>query len=209
MAIGDVVRASMVGAIQGSPVVNQLYWQVGQDPSADKYPRNLELANELATRWIDNLLPILSQDYGFVGCTVSDVHPGTGPLAQSTINTDPTLGAVLVDAASNVGSVVVSLISDGVGPAGRGRLFLSGIPQDSCDAGKVIQSFASALDTEIQDILSNITLTLAGDTFVPVVWSEKFTIAKQTTSWIVRPNLGTQRRRRSRQNLYASGESPQ
>lgn len=193
MASGDIYRLAVVGkGPQNQELVNTFHYQEGAfgvfvDPGA-----------ALVQSFEDNteafFVGPLSTQCSVVAYSVRGITVPT--YGYDKILETPVPGGSSGQTVAPMNSVVISWRTGLIGRSYRGRSYLWPITESQTDAGVV----SSAILTDVGvlvDKLMFLPATLFGPAFNLVLWSPTRSDFNLITSGIVRPDLCTQRRRKS------------
>lgn len=196
MAIGDVFKLSIVSTFTGNDqIVNNLHYKqlaVPTDPPAQA------LADLFLAEAMPAYLNLLSTRITVQLLEVRQVLGGEGSY-DLTVDDNGNLSSD--DIVPLTSAPIISWRTGLIGRAHRGRTFLPAIPEGNQDAGNLDTSYktlmgsfaasARVLDDGTDEIfqLCIFSTELDGAPRVPPVGT-------LVTSWIIRDNMGSQRRRR-------------
>jgi len=160
---------------------------------------DLEDIADLFGTWLSsNLLPELYDTMAFNSVKVTDLSDQFAPVFVGT-NGLPASGSVTGASVTNQVAAIVSFKTAQRGRSFRGRNYVGGLP---AAALLTTSSLTSTFISAIQDDYDELSLALGAAGYDHVVLSRYENLVRRTTgvatrvdSYIVRPVLGTQRRR--------------
>ena len=190
MPSGDVYSASSRFSIKGEKTVNVLHFsQTSADGSG---PVNQELADAILQDIWPSYKALLSNDCTLQNISVYKIAPAVG---GSILVNVAEAGGVAVDTIPPNACVVATLYTDHFTGRGRGRIFMSGIPDSHVDGGRIVNASAALYVTFLNTLKAPIAFG-SGVSFVPSVWSTKGAIARPITAHALRAALHNLRSRR-------------
>lgn len=190
MAINDVYQTTIRMNVKGQKIVNVLHFE--QTAGDGAIPVNHELCLAIEEDLIPGYQACCSNDLSFEAITAHKISPAVGgtyvrPLAVS--------GTVAEDTLPPNASVVATLYSANLTRQGRGRIFLSGIPDTFASKGRVENADAATYVTFLDLLLAPIQFA-AGPTFRCGIWSTVGLAFHDYTSHQLRAAINTLRSRR-------------
>jgi len=155
MAFQPVEATALIELVQrldGQTIENTLYFRRATDYDAAGLE---ELAGTMASWWIDQLSPTLTNKVSLVEVKATALHDQTGP--QFIFNTGlPAAGLINANSVPNNSAFCVSFRTALIGRAFRGRNFISGLPTTEVTLSSLSGGEANAIVAAygtIQDLL--------------------------------------------------------
>lgn len=190
MAVGDILRASLLYSVKGEKCANVLHFKEIDDPGADNERLLGEaIANDL---WGTPLRACVSNDCTLQMVRVSRIDPTVGGPINVAVDNH---GTVTEDTLPPNSTVLLSLYSARLDRAGRGRMFIPGVPKTFNQDGLLPQSAVSTFNTFADLLLVN--LSNSGGQWTPGVWSVTHSEFNQFVSYELRSWIHTLRGRRN------------
>lgn len=191
MALNDIFRATIGMNVKGQKIVNVLHLQ---QTSADGA---LAPNKDVCAAIIEDLLPTYqaccSNDLTFESVRAHKVSPAIGGTYVEPVAA--TAGTVAQDTLPPNSAVVATLYSVTYTRQGRGRIFMSGVP-DTFNATGCLTNAASAIYVTFLNKLLTTIQGGTGATFTIGVWSTVSATFHQFTSHELRAAINTLRSRR-------------
>lgn len=189
MAVGDKYRVNMIGSLFGQLIEYTFHYI--EDVSAGAAGDNA-LATAFDSGPALSLVGVLSHDYTYTGSSAQKYSPL--PVTNSIFNgANSQVGGVNAASLPPAVSAVISKLTPFAGPAGRGRVFLAGIPFTYDTSGQLNGTGLAALNG-VAAIISQ-QLSQGGYTFTPCIARRTTGAITRLTGTLVRPVLRCQRRR--------------
>lgn len=116
-------QVTFMGQVAGNAIWNVRYYQ-----ALSAEPDLVEMGGALVTEFQDELLPLLSEDYTFVGVRVQKVYQTAGPPVEVLSGQ---VGGVADDVLPNQAALVSTVYTLSAGRAWRGRIYTGGLPKSS------------------------------------------------------------------------------
>lgn len=190
MPVNDVLQASLRFSINGEKTANVLHFI--QTSADGALPPNEDLAAAIIEDLWPSLKACLSDDCTLQSIAVKRIDPTLGGTTFVPV-IEP--GSVGQDTLPPNGCLVVTLYTNTLTKRGRGRMFISGIPDTFINQGRLNNADATVFVTFLDLLLSAIQGG-AGATFHAAIWSATAGSAQEITSHQLRARLINLRGRR-------------
>lgn len=184
MALGDIYEASLLYSIKGEKVANVLHFREDVTPGTVDPP--LDLANTIsASFWTGNLDLVMSNDVTLQMIRARRISPTLGGGILLPVNTD---GQVSADTLPPNNCAVMTLYTARTDRAGRGRVFLSGVP-DTWQGDGLIEVAVAPTYQAIMDNLKTYFTSADGGQWQCGIWSPTYSdfnviTRVQVRSWV-------------------------
>lgn len=191
LVVNDVVLFTFEGLLYNQRTINSFYYKVTVVDEA----LDLEAAANLFSDPLADqaLPPMMSVDWKFLRVTASIIFPlnhRSAAVVGSSVVRD---GQVAGDSLPPSVTVVIARRTFDRGPAGRGRIFLPGVPEAWHDSGAITDAGAAIIQAKMDDLL--LPLTEGGNTLIPVLWHRGLNTSTAVEIWTFDRVLRSQRRR--------------
>lgn len=190
MSINDVYQAVIGMNVKGQKIANVLHFEQTSGDGVITPNHDLCLAIQ------EDLLPTYqlttSNDLSFESIRAHKISPAIGGTYVLPI---AVLGLIAQDTLPPNGNVVATLYSDNLTRQGRGRIFISGVPDTVSGDGR-LNSAAVGTYVTFLDLLMGTIQAAAGATFRAGVWSTVGLAFHDFTSYQIRARINTLRSRR-------------
>jgi hypothetical protein len=196
MALDDVYRIVFNQTIENQPATNVLHFQEDSASTSTPDVIALSLAEDFLARWRLYLQSLCVDTLACVNVICNKIHPTFG-ATQVVYASDTDVGSSTADGPAELTTGILAIRTATASKSARGRVFFSGIAQTDIDAGTFLQSRLTAWQTGWRNMTDDFTDPGGGNhTFI--VWSKKLSTGYVVNDRIVKPQTGTQRRRRPR-----------
>jgi len=191
MAVGDIIRVSIEGLMQGVTTINTLHWRVntvgtGQAESV--------LAAELDTRIGAELVPLWVDEFTYVRTVAQKIYPApTGRAFFDATSTDP--GGNSTTPLPQEVAYTITHRTAFAGPKYRGRNFVSGLGINDNDGGNLDATRLNLWQAAWEIVLD--VVSDSGYVFYHVLWHRSDNTYDLVTDSAVRSVLRVQRRRQT------------
>lgn len=145
-----VGKYEMRGLLSGQKVQNDLFFYLGSNPSDADFT---DWGINLATWYVENVIPSLTTNYQYVETYITDLSSATAPTFSLPVTPGAITGEDSGTQVPNNVALCVSFRTNGRGKSARGRNFISGWTSSKV-IGNVFQSAAvNAMDTAYNALL--------------------------------------------------------
>lgn len=213
---GDVLEVTVEGMNEGSP------WALVRHYRVEDATTSASIAPAAKDKWEDDILPDMADelcDQWKAECiTISRAAPG--PITNKFYPLTAIPGVITTDAVPNGSALVLRFNTTETGKRGRGRMYVPGLPEASTNAGLLLASKVAAwqaIGDKMHADLSGTGYNMTACVFSRQTFLElpnNFTQAQylaasgemcpSITECAVVGNLGSQRDRRYRRNVYGA-----
>lgn len=207
MAIADIYRATLNGFTSNQPTTMTLYFEETTATSLTPANAAKALAELLVDWWENNVTFIQTTESGLSSVEVNRIEPAKGPRRQATGQNQAVFGTVEADTLPGYAAAVTTFYTGDASKRGRGRAYLSGLPQTQVDGGVLTTNILADIQTAFTQLLTPFTGDPDGE-WTWIVWSKTSLSAAIIEDVVTRVNLGTQRRRRSEAFFSPGVETP-
>lgn len=190
MSINDVYQATIGMNVKGQKIVNVLHFQQTSGDGVITPNNDLCLAIE------EDLIPAYqtccSNDLSFEKISAHKISPAIGGTYVKAL---AVAGTVAQDTLPPNGNVVASLYTANLTRQGRGRIFISGVPDTFVSSGRILNGSAATY-VALLDLLLLPIQAAAGATFQAGIWSSVGLAFHDFTTHQLRSAINTLRSRR-------------
>lgn len=190
MPINDIYQAALRFSINGEKTANVLHFEQTSSDGSD--PPNEDLANAIIEDIWPSYKAAISNDATLQSVAVKKISPAIGGSIIVSVN-EP--GSISSDTIPPNGAAVVTLYSQTLSKQGRGRIYISGIP-DNGQANGILDVAQMALFVTLADKIIAPVQAGTGATFQCGVWSTVGSAFHDFTDHMVRSTIRTLRSRR-------------
>jgi hypothetical protein len=199
MAVGDILEVDWLQSVRGQPAMNVLHYEETEAPGA-AIDAAANLGDGFLTVVANVLKDQLSEDWRTDGVYVHRVAPEPGiPSSNIVAAAEAIVGQIASEAIPTTSAAVITKLTTAGGRSGRGRLYLFGVPETFQDAGQLTTSAIIDIETVLTAFVAVVNGPGGDGAWKPVVFSRKSspTPVNDWIRWLLKPNLGTIRNRRS------------
>lgn len=191
MAIGDIFRLAVEGLGPNAQQVVSVYHYrqvtaLGQDTGSD-----------LCDAWVEDVLPsfvaTIADDCLVTRLEARNVNQPT--LGFDRLLTPAVPGTLVGEVLPSMSAAVIGFRTGFIGKSFRGRVYVWPTTEAQQNLTQWVPGYLAVLETFAAN-LDDITLLATGANYRQVVYSKKLLAAKDVTSHVIDPIIGTQTRRR-------------
>jgi hypothetical protein len=147
----DVVKVDANARLFGQIIDNTLWFKFRA--GAPTLEDLIALGATFNTFWVGTMLPVLSQDYKYLGCVVTDQSSDSAPAIEAPSSLES--GGVVDDSLAGGTCLCVTFLTGARGRSGRGRNYVSGVPQATRSGNLTTDAFAADLVAVYDAILGS------------------------------------------------------
>lgn len=190
MAINDVYQAALRFSINGEKTANVIHCK--QTSGDGSLPPNEDLAAAIVAVIWPAYQAAISNDATLQSISAKRISPTVGGSVVVPVNA---AGTIAQDTIPPNGSAVITLYSQTLSKQGRGRIYISGIPDTGQKDGLLTVAQMNLLTTLGGQMVSTL-VDGSGATFQCGVWSSVGLAFQEYTDYMTRSALRTLRSRR-------------
>jgi hypothetical protein len=190
MAANDIYQLTLGLNLKGQKMANVMHFQ--QQSVDGTLPPNEDLAKAFEAVLISPYMDCCSNDLTSETIRTHKVSPSVG---GTYVHPAPYTGAISSDTSPSNNSVIATLYSATISRAGRGRIFIPGVPDNKVSDGRLLNASAAIYVTFLDLLLANISDS-GGATFRAGIWAPGASTFKPIIQHQVRAVLTTLRSRR-------------
>lgn len=148
----EAAKVAIRGSLFGQTVINTLWFSgnaLGDDFTLGQLTA---LATDVGSWFIDNILPIVSDDYSLVDVTATSQNTATSPSVSVLFSAS---GEIAGASLPSTNCVCVSFRTAERGRSSRGRNYVSGIPESEVIGNTVNQAYITNLEDGYNFLVNN------------------------------------------------------